>query len=82
MGDPSHVAGLSQDVGNSTRNGIFPRTNTAACTSTLAVTQSFCNNDDRFCDNGTSIPVHLSYVTVFGSQAALFISSKVNGTAV
>ncbi len=85
MGDPSHVPGLSQDVGNSTKAGIFPRNNTAACSSMASKTQSYCNSNDTFCDSGSSIPVHLSYVKVYGAQAAKFIvdqvgSSNVTGT--
>jgi acetylxylan esterase len=84
MGDPSHVPGLAQDVGNSTKAGVFPRNNTAACASTASITQSYCNANDTFCDSGSSLQVHLSYVQVFGTQAAQFITSKVvasNSTA-
>lgn len=82
MGDPSHVPGLPQDVGTSTKAGVFPRVNNAACNSTIAVTKSFCDANDRFCDSGDSIQVHLSYVNTTGTQAAQFISSKVvNGTS-
>ncbi len=77
MGDPSHVVGLPQDVGNSTKDGIFPRNNTASCASYASITQSYCNANDTFCDSGSSIPVHLSYVQVYGSQAAQFIEEKV-----
>jgi hypothetical protein len=84
MGDPSHVPGLPQDVGNSTKAGIFPRNNTASCASIASITQSYCNANDTFCDSGSSIPVHLSYVKVYGTQAAKFIVDKVgasNGTS-
>lgn len=79
MGDPSHVPNLPQDVGNSTRNGIFIRNNTAACGTSAAITQTYCNADDEFCDSGKSLPVHLSYVQAFGTQAAKFIVDKVGG---
>ncbi|KAE9379787.1 carbohydrate esterase family 5 protein [Stipitochalara longipes BDJ] len=82
MGDPSHVPGLPQDVGNSTKAGIFPRNNTAACASTASITQSYCNSNDTFCDSGSSIPVHLSYVQVYGAQAAKFIEEKVGASNV
>jgi acetylxylan esterase len=84
MGDPSHVSGLAQDVGNSTKAGVFPRNNTAACASTASITQSYCNANDTFCDSGSSLQVHLSYVQVFGTQAAQFVTLKViasNSTA-
>jgi acetylxylan esterase len=80
MGDPSFVPGLMQDAGNSTKAGIFPRNNTAACSSSAAITKSFCNADDKFCASGNSIQVHISYVQVFGKDAAQFIVGKVNGT--
>ena len=84
MGDPSHVPGLPQDVGKSTKAGVFPRNNTAACASAASITQSYCNANDEFCDSGNSLQVHLSYVQVFGTQAAQFVTSKVvpsNSTA-
>jgi acetylxylan esterase len=80
MGDPSHVPGLSQDVGNSTKNGVFPRNNTAACAPSAKITQSYCNANDEFCDSGASLEVHVSYVQVFGTAAAQFIQGRVNGT--
>lgn len=80
MGDPSHVPNLIQDVGTSTKAGVFPRQNAAACNSSAAITQSYCNADDKFCDSGNSIQVHISYVQVFGTQAAQFIAGKVGNS--
>jgi hypothetical protein len=77
MGDPTFGPGLVQDVGNATKTGIFPRLNTGACASYSNITKSFCNSDDRFCDSGNSIAVHLSYVKIFGKDAADFIVSRV-----
>ncbi|KAF4631638.1 hypothetical protein G7Y89_g6501 [Cudoniella acicularis] len=69
----------TQDVGTSNKTGIFPRLNAVACSATVGgISQSYCNSNDRFCDNETSTPVHLSYVNVFGTQAAQFIVSKIN----
>jgi acetylxylan esterase len=79
MGDPSHVVGLPQDVGTSKKNGIFPRMNTTACAATAPITQSFCDDNDRFCDSGNSTQVHISYVERIGVQAAQFIVGKING---
>lgn len=81
MGDPTHVPGQPQDVGTSTKAGLFPRVNTAACGSSVAVMKSFCNDNDEFCDSGTSLQVHLSYVQAFGTEAAQFITSQVQGNA-
>jgi acetylxylan esterase len=77
MGDPTHVPGLPQDVGNSTKAGIFLRNDTAACSQYASITQSYCLANDTFCDSGSSIAVHLSYVQVYGTQAANFIEEKV-----
>jgi acetylxylan esterase len=82
MGDPSHVPGQPQDIGTSEKNGVFPRVNTAACAPSAAITASFCNDNDEFCDSGTSLQVHESYVQVFGTQAAQFIVGKVGNSTV
>ncbi|PVH81961.1 carbohydrate esterase family 5 protein [Cadophora sp. DSE1049] len=79
MGDPTHIPNLPQDVGNSTKAGIFPRPNTTACAAMEPITKSFCTADDRFCDSGNSIPVHLSYVREFGTQAKDFVVSQAMG---
>ncbi|PBP28530.1 acetylxylan esterase [Diplocarpon rosae] len=57
----------------------LPRLNTAACAGMAPITKSFCNDDDRFCDSGTSIPVHLAYVQGFGTQARDFVVARVTG---
>jgi acetylxylan esterase len=81
MSDPSHVPGQAQDVGTSTKAGVFPRVNTAACGPSAAITKSFCNDNDKFCDSGTSLKVHISYVLAFGTQAAQFITGQVQGNS-
>jgi hypothetical protein len=81
MGDPTHVPGQPQDVGTSTKAGVFPRVNTAACGSSAAATKSFCNDNDEFCDSGNSLQVHISYVQAFGTEAAQFVTSQVQGNA-
>ena len=82
MGDPSHVPGQPQDIGTSKKNGVFPRVNTEACKPSAAITASYCNENDEFCDSGTSLQVHESYVQVFGTQAAQFIVGKVGNSTV
>jgi hypothetical protein len=81
MGDPTFVLNQAQDVGNATKGGIFKRNNTAACPSSIM--KSYCSFNDTFCDSGSSLPVHLSYVKVYGDVAAQWIVGKfgaVNGT--
>ncbi|KAI6710008.1 hypothetical protein PZA11_001040 [Diplocarpon coronariae] len=80
MGDPSHVTGQPYNVGTSTKNGIYPRSNAASCQG-KTYTQSYCDTGDTFCDSGNSIQVHLGYVQKYGSQAASYIQQKVKGAA-
>jgi hypothetical protein len=80
MGDPTHVPSQSQNVGNSTKNDVFPCVNTAACAPSANITQSYCNSGDEFCDSGNSLATQLSYVNVFGNVAAQFIVRRVNGS--
>lgn len=42
---------------------------------------SYCNANDTFCDSGSSIAVHLSYVQNNGTSAVNFVVSKVKGGA-
>ncbi|KAJ5040507.1 uncharacterized protein L3040_006162 [Drepanopeziza brunnea f. sp. 'multigermtubi'] len=81
MGDPSHMPNFPQDVGNATKAGIFPRPDTAACKNLEPMTKAYCNADDRFCDSGNSVPVHLAYVQNFGTQAADFVMKMVMGNS-
>jgi len=74
MGDPTFVLNQAQDVGNATKGGIFKRNNTAACPSSIM--KSYCNFNDTFCDGGSSLVVHLSYVNVYGDVAAQWIIGK------
>lgn len=81
MGDPTFDLNQAQDVGNATKGGIFKRNNTAACPSSIM--KSYCNFNDTFCDSGSSLVVHLSYVKVYGDVAAQWIVGKFvaeNGT--
>ncbi|ESZ99123.1 carbohydrate esterase family 5 protein [Sclerotinia borealis F-4128] len=77
MGDPSHVPTETFNAGTSKKNGLFPRQNTAACPTDRTV--SYCDDMDEFCDSGSSLQVHLSYVTTYGTAAAKFITDQVSG---
>ena len=81
FGDPSFVLNQPQDVGNATKGGIFPRNNTAACPTSIM--KSYCNFNDTFCDSGSSLKVHESYIYVYGDAATQWIVGNfgaVNGT--
>ncbi|KAF2225197.1 Alpha/Beta hydrolase protein, partial [Elsinoe ampelina] len=79
MGDPANVAGESFLVGNSTRDGYFPRNNTESWESTGVgyKMQSYCDAEDTYCDSGTlgnaSLLVHIGYVREYGSVAADYV---------
>lgn len=40
---------------------------------------SYCNANDTFCDSGSSIQVHISYVQDNGTNAADFVVKQVKG---
>lgn len=42
---------------------------------------SFCNSNDTFCDSGSSIQVHLSYVQDNGTAALDFVVGKAKAGA-
>jgi acetylxylan esterase len=81
MGDPTFALDQVQDVGNATKGGIFKRNDTAACPS--GIMKSYCSFNDTYCDFGSSIQVHISYVGEYGDAAAQWVVEKfvaVNGT--
>ncbi|KAH6716378.1 cutinase [Leptodontidium sp. MPI-SDFR-AT-0119] len=81
MGDPSFTVGQPQNVGNATKGGIFKRQDLAACALSASITKSYCDATDKYCDSGNSSAVHAAYVKEYGTEAATFIESKVNGSA-
>lgn len=81
MGDPARndSAQTAFHVGNSSNNGLFPRTNSDlfdkyGLTSKI---QSYCDSGDRYCDSGNSSAVHDGYVPEYGAQAAKFVVDQV-----
>ncbi|KAJ4397855.1 hypothetical protein N0V93_002092 [Gnomoniopsis smithogilvyi] len=81
MGDPSKAQNETFINGTSTKNGIFPRQNVNGCSSIEKRMVSYCNANDTFCDSGSSIQVHLSYVQNNGTAAMNFILSQANSNA-
>ncbi|MCJ1436579.1 hypothetical protein MMC27_005959 [Xylographa pallens] len=77
LGDPTNVGGLPWHIGNSTKGGIFPRRNFAACDDYREFWQSYCDADDFFCDRGSSVPVHLGYVERDRDEIVEFVVEKV-----
>ena len=81
FGDPRHVVNQSFDLGTSRRNGLFPRTSAqlgvlAGLSSKL---QAYCDSADEFCDSGTSLNVHLTYLNRYQNAAAQFVLGKIGG---
>ncbi|KAL1851392.1 hypothetical protein Daus18300_012573 [Diaporthe australafricana] len=79
MGDPTHAINQPYDEGTATKNGVFPRVNSAGCAPLANKMVSFCNSGDTFCDSGQNLTVHLSYVQDNGTSAVNFITQKVKG---
>ncbi|KAF7547845.1 hypothetical protein G7046_g8878 [Stylonectria norvegica] len=78
MGDPSHVTGQPYDAGTSTKDGIFPRQNTAGCSLVAEKMISFCDAGDLFCDSSDNLEIHMGYVIEFGPAAVEFVVGMVN----
>ena len=81
FGDPRHVVGQAYDLGTSTRNGLFPRTSTqlSVLAGMAAKIHSYCDSGDEFCDSGTSLTVHLTYLDRYQNAAASFVLGRVGG---
>jgi hypothetical protein len=79
FGDPRHVVDQPFNLGTSTRNGLFPRSDTQL--RTLADfanrTQAFCDAGDTFCDRGLKIAVHSTYLDRHQDEAAAFVLDKI-----
>lgn len=82
MGDPTHVVGQPGSVGNATKNGLFARNNTNLYTSSGLATklQSYCDANDLYCASGSSLAVHLGYVSEYGSAAVSFVVKALGGS--
>jgi acetylxylan esterase len=81
FGDPRHVVNQSFDLGTSTTNGLFPRSQTQL--NVLAPfaprIQAYCDANDEFCASGASLQVHLSYLNRYQNAASSFVLGKVGG---
>lgn len=81
FGDPRHVVNQPFDLGTSTRDGLFPRTSAQlqALDSMTSKIQAYCDSMDEFCDSGTSLQVHLTYLNRYQNAAASFVLGKIGG---
>lgn len=81
FGDPRHVVNQPFDLGTSTRNGLFPRSNTQlqVLRGFAGIIQAYCDRNDTFCDSGASTQVHLTYLNRYQNAAAQFVLGKIGG---
>ncbi len=81
FGDPRHVINQSFDQGTSQHNGMFPRTDAQlqVLGGYAARIQAYCDTDDKYCDSGTSISIHTSYLSRYQDAAAAFVLGKIGG---
>lgn len=70
VGEPFHV-------GNATHGGFDARpSDQIHCGDFDDTIQLYCDADDEFCTNGTSLAIHNGYHGVYGKQALAFVKSK------
>ncbi|KAF3766165.1 family 5 carbohydrate esterase [Cryphonectria parasitica EP155] len=79
FGDPSFVKGLSWDRGTANNTSYFPRQNNTACDPVAAQIVSYCDYNDYYCDDGTSIEVHASYVERYHTEAVDWVVEQLGG---
>lgn len=81
FGDPRHVTGQSFDLGTSNHNGLFPRTSAQlqVLSGFAPKINAYCDTQDEFCDSGTSLQVHLTYLDRYQNAAAAFVLGKIGG---
>ncbi|QIW96110.1 hypothetical protein AMS68_001628 [Peltaster fructicola] len=79
LGDPSFVLNETFLVGNATKNGVFPRNNSALFDNTglSSRAQTYCDYDDEFCANGASLAVHVSYLPRVSDSIVDFVVKSV-----
>lgn len=78
MGDPSWVNGTSWNAGTATNGtSYFPRLDNSACDPVAGKIVSYCDYNDEYCNSGTSIVVHASYLTRYTSDAYEFVTGLI-----
>ena len=81
FGDPRHVTNQSFDLGTSTTNGLFPRSQTQLnnAKTFAARSHAWCDANDEFCSSGNSLNVHLTYLNRYQNAASQFVLGKIGG---
>ncbi len=77
--DPRHVINQPYDKGTSLRNGKYPRTDAQlqVLSGLAAKIETFCDTDDLYCDSGTSLTVHQTYLARYQQTALDFVLGRV-----
>lgn len=82
FGDPTRAADQSWNAGNiTTRDGLFPRVDNAACAPYGAGMKSWCDADDRYCDRGSNQATHHVYFEKYTTDAAAWVLSRFQASA-
>ncbi|MEU3462981.1 cutinase family protein [Streptomyces sp. NPDC006733] len=79
MGDPRHIPGQSFDQGTARRAGMFPRLPDQRLNAYAHRIRAYCDHDDLFCDSGTSLTIHNSYLQRYTTPAATFVLKAIGG---
>ncbi|KDR82469.1 hypothetical protein GALMADRAFT_87819 [Galerina marginata CBS 339.88] len=80
LGDPRHIPAQPYDRGTSKNAGLFPRQPNQQYSAILQPRiQSFCDNGDPFCDSGSNLQVHLTYLDRYQDTASQFILQQIGG---
>ncbi|EGY22036.1 hypothetical protein VD0002_g7686 [Verticillium dahliae] len=79
-GDPTHMANATWNKGNSTRDGLFGRDDTAACEPYAPKIASWCDTGDVYCDRGNNTEIHGGYFAIYDDDALDFVVDRWNAT--
>ena len=76
--DPRHVINQAFDKGTSQRNGKYPRTDAQlqVLSGFAAKIEAFCDTDDLYCDSGSSLTVHVTYLARYQQTALDFVLGR------
>jgi len=81
LGDPRNNLSTPVHVGNSTKDGIFTRSEFDNCgDNVLSSWKTYCDATDVFCDQGESVEAHLKYVPTYFDDIIDHIKSKLQAT--
>ena len=79
FGDPRHVTNHAFDKGTSTHDGMFPRTDAQlqVLDGIAPKIEAYCDTTDKYCDSGTSLSVHVTYLDRYEAEALAFVMARI-----